>query len=222
MALREFSGNARQTTLVGDITSSSTTFTVVDATGYPTGSTAPFVVVLNRGVATEEKILVASRNANTFTVSSRGFDSTTASAHLNGVQVEHVLDATSIREANTHANATGVAHGIDFSTVVRTADLAPYATDVDLAAHAADTTAVHGIADTAALVTTTQLTAHEADTTNVHGIVDTARLAKVDVNGKFVAPVVKETVAPAATDAATTQTLVNSLRTALINLGLVQ
>lgn len=35
------------------------------------------------------------------------------------------------------------------------------------------------------------------------------------------APIVRPTVAAAATDAATTQTLANSLRTALINLGLV-
>lgn len=35
------------------------------------------------------------------------------------------------------------------------------------------------------------------------------------------APIVRPTVAVAATDAATTQTLANSLRTALINLGLV-
>ena len=35
------------------------------------------------------------------------------------------------------------------------------------------------------------------------------------------APIVRPAVAAAATDAATTQTLANSLRTALINLGLV-
>lgn len=34
-------------------------------------------------------------------------------------------------------------------------------------------------------------------------------------------PIVRPTVSAAATDAATTQTLANSLRTALINLGLV-
>lgn len=197
MPLREYSGSARQTTLVGDITSGSTQFTVVDATGYPTGATAPFVVVIDRGVASEEKILVTSRSGNTFTVSQRGFDGTTPAAHLNGIKVEHVLDATTVREVNAHAHATGVAHGVDFTTLVSDADLAAYATNASL-------------------------TVHEADTTAVHGIADTARLALVTAGGKFTAPVVKETVAPAATDAASTQTLVNSLRTALINLGLAQ
>jgi hypothetical protein len=49
-----------------------------------------------------------------------------------------------------------------------------------------------------------------------------ARSGSTDQLGFFGAtPVSKQTVSAAATDAATTQTLVNSLRTALINLGLV-
>ena len=47
---------------------------------------------------------------------------------------------------------------------------------------------------------------------------DTAASQKIGFFGA--ASVVKQTVAAAATDAATTQTLVNSIRTALINYGL--
>lgn len=107
MALREYAGAAKRTALVGDITAASTTFTVADATGYPTGATAPFVIALDTGLAGEEKVLITSRSGNTFTVSQRGFDGTSASAHTSGAALDHVLTATDLREANAHVNDSG-------------------------------------------------------------------------------------------------------------------
>lgn len=108
MAIREFAGGARRTALSGDITAASTNIVVSDATGYPTGATGPFVVAFELGVAAEEKVLIASRSGNTLTVaaSGRGYDGTTAATHQSGTNVDHVLTAIDLREANTHVNDT--------------------------------------------------------------------------------------------------------------------
>jgi hypothetical protein len=104
MGLREYAGGAKRTSLVGDVTAGSTTLTVSDATGYPTGATGPFAIALSLGDAGEEKVLVASRSGNTLTVNTRGYDGTTAAAHASGSTVDHVLTATDIREANEFIN----------------------------------------------------------------------------------------------------------------------
>ena len=61
----------------------------------------PFVIVIDRGNALEEKILCSSRTGNTFTVSQRGYDGTLALNHANGAKVDHVLDATAMQDMNT-------------------------------------------------------------------------------------------------------------------------
>lgn len=105
MALREFKGGAKRTTLAAAITAASTTITVADATGYPTGATGPFAIALDVGLAGEEKVLIASRSGNTLTVATRGYDDTSASAHASAT-VDHIITATDIREANAHVNDT--------------------------------------------------------------------------------------------------------------------
>lgn len=110
MALREYAGAAKRTTITGSMATDTTTFSVLDATGYPTGITAPFVVAVDLGVSGEEKMLV-TRSGNTFTVVQRGFDDTAAAAHNAGASVDHVLSATDIREINAHVfSTTGDAH----------------------------------------------------------------------------------------------------------------
>lgn len=109
--LKSFSGNAIPTETTSGILATDAagaTFTVLDATGYPTG-TDPFVIVLNRGTASEEKMLV-TRSTNTFTISARGHDGTTAVDHASGAPVHHTIDADTIREANTHANGNLTLH----------------------------------------------------------------------------------------------------------------
>lgn len=111
MSLREFSGNAKPTSLSADITSASTSLSIADPTGWPTGSTAPFVATIDRGTASEEKVLVTSRSSNTLTGVVRGYDGTTATAHLATATVEHTGSAVDFREANTHVNdITGDPH----------------------------------------------------------------------------------------------------------------
>lgn len=104
--LRDYSGTAKPTTLNGAISAAATSITVADGTGYPTGAAGPFVVTIDAGLAAEEKVLCASRTGNTLSVTSRGWDGTTASDHNNAASVAHTYSATDAREANTHVNAT--------------------------------------------------------------------------------------------------------------------
>lgn len=106
--LREYSGNAKATTLVGALSASGTSILVADGAGYPTGATGPFVVTLAAGTSAEEKVLIDTRSGNTLTVETggRGWDGTSASDHDSGVSVQHTFSATDAREANTHVNDT--------------------------------------------------------------------------------------------------------------------
>jgi len=100
MLRREFNGAVLQTALTASLSASATSFAVVDGSTYPSGIN-PFVVVVDRGIASEEKILISSRASNTFTASQRGYDGTTAVAHGSGALVDHVLDANTIQDMNT-------------------------------------------------------------------------------------------------------------------------
>lgn len=136
--LKEFAGGAKRTTLNVDIAATTTTFDVVNAIGYPDGVTAPFVIAIGLGTASEEKILVASRTGNTFTVATggRGYDGTTAAAHNRPASVDHVLDADTVREVNQFVNGGASAAyvakaGVQFQAVAAT-ESTTSATYVDL------------------------------------------------------------------------------------------
>lgn len=98
----QHSGNAAKTTLTADITASSTSINIASTAGWPDGSVGPFVIVIDRGLSSEEKVLIASRSGNTLTVATngRGFDGTAAASHNNGAFVEHCLSATEYDEFN--------------------------------------------------------------------------------------------------------------------------
>jgi hypothetical protein len=88
------------TTLSANISNSASSISVADGSTFPSG-TNPFVIVIDRGSTSEEKILISSRSSNTFTVDTRGYDGTTAVAHTSGSFVDHVLDASVIQDMNT-------------------------------------------------------------------------------------------------------------------------
>jgi len=100
MLRREFSGAVLTTTLSANISNSASSISVADGSTFPSG-TNPFVIVIDRGSSSEEKILISSRSSNTFTVDTRGYDGTTAVAHTSGSFVDHVLDASVIQDMNT-------------------------------------------------------------------------------------------------------------------------
>lgn len=98
-------GAAPATGLSASITSSQTSFNVLSGTGYPSGAGGPFVIVIDQGTSTEEKVLISSLSGTTMTVASggRGWDSTTAASHNSGAtNVEHVFSANEADDANAH------------------------------------------------------------------------------------------------------------------------
>lgn len=117
--VRSVTGAAAATTITAPMTTGSPasgggTFSVVSGAGYPT---ANFIVVIDRGTATEEKILISSRSGTVFTVgtSGRGYDGTATAAHSNGATLEHVLDALVVTALLEHVNTNaGDDHGTQY------------------------------------------------------------------------------------------------------------
>jgi hypothetical protein len=120
VARKEYAGGAPETTLTSSMTAGSPTsgqtFTVASGTGYPTGAYAGgFVIVVDVGTASEEKILCSARSGTTFTVASsgRGFDGTTAVSHGGGTTtgtVNHCIDADSLDDFGEHIALATAAH----------------------------------------------------------------------------------------------------------------
>ena len=108
LARREFVGGAAQTTLNGDITAGSLSITATSGTGYPTGGVGKFVIVIDPGTASEEKILCDSRTSNTFAVnaSGRGYDNTVPIAHTGAAIIQHVFAAIDANDDNDHIYTT--------------------------------------------------------------------------------------------------------------------
>lgn len=106
---RSYSGVAPATAITTDLASGGTSFVVVNGAGYPAGVGGPFFVLVDRGLPSEEKILVASRSGNTFTIaaSGRGQDGTIAAAHNAQATVEHTVTALDLDEANAHTSDVG-------------------------------------------------------------------------------------------------------------------
>lgn len=107
---RQFAGAAHATSTTASMTAGSpangATFSVNDATGWPT---ANFVCVLDRGLASEEKLFIASRSGTTLTIGNgtpggRGFDGTAAASHNSGASCEHLLDADILTKLLEHVN----------------------------------------------------------------------------------------------------------------------
>lgn len=116
MSRTEYAGAAPETVLTSSMTAGSPaagqTFTIESGTGYPTGSVGNFVLAIDRGTASEEKILCSSRSGTTVTVApdGRGWDGTTAVSHGGGVTtgtVLHVIDAASLTDNQDHIYDTG-------------------------------------------------------------------------------------------------------------------
>ena len=115
---RDYTGGAQPAQLTQPLGGSTADLTIYcdDLTGWPTGTgSKPFFVVIDRGKATEEKILCASRSSNTLIVYNNGIvngrasDDTSITAHSTNAVIEHVFTATDADEANEHVNTVHAA-----------------------------------------------------------------------------------------------------------------
>ena len=116
---REYVGGAQAARLTAGLGGATSNLTIScdNLTNWPTGAGGrPFYVVINRGTASEEKILCASRSGNTLSVydvglvNGRGADDTSITSHSTNSIIEHVFTATDADEANGFVNllsATG-------------------------------------------------------------------------------------------------------------------
>lgn len=100
---KQFVGGAPATTVTASLTDVAVTLDIDDASGWP-DATDPFVAVIDRGLSTEEKILVGARTSATLSSITRGYDDTTAVSHASGAAIEHVLDASTIDQLNRAIN----------------------------------------------------------------------------------------------------------------------
>lgn len=119
---REYAGAAPATTLNGAISNSTTTITLTDGTGYPTGATGPFWIVVDPALSTEEKIKCTSRTGNVITATGRGGangDGTSAVSHTSGAVVKHVFTKTDADEANAHYADTALDHHTQYHNTAR-------------------------------------------------------------------------------------------------------
>jgi hypothetical protein len=107
MARYTHSGNAQDTTLVGDITSTSTSITVASGTGLPSGTGGKFWVAIDPDTASEEHMLINVRTGTSLALVSaadRGLDDTAAQAHSSGAVVRHIFSAVEADANNAHVN----------------------------------------------------------------------------------------------------------------------
>lgn len=102
-------GAAPPTNLLSAITATAMSFGLVSSTGYPTGSGGhPFVLDIDSGLPTEEKVLCASLSGGVVTVAvgGRGWDGTVAVAHSPGTvlapNVTHIFSSSEADDANAH------------------------------------------------------------------------------------------------------------------------
>ena len=113
---RKYSSVSLETEVVGSLTTSATTITVVNATnllgginGASINSTDDFIIVINPETSSEEIVRVTAVASNTLTVE-RGHDGSTAKTHTSGAKVRHMAIGEDMRNAAAHIEATA-AHG---------------------------------------------------------------------------------------------------------------
>jgi len=113
---RSYSGRAQATTLNAAITDTQTSFVLFDSSTWiegpsygsnRVGTAGNFVICVDYGTSTEEKILCSSLSGTgTITVAARGYDGTAARSHSLGATVILVFSAAEAYEANYAVNET--------------------------------------------------------------------------------------------------------------------
>jgi hypothetical protein len=102
---RAYAGAAPACTLTNNIASGDTSLSLTgDTTNWPSTATGPFFMVIDPGLANEEKILVTTRSTGSLSSVTRGVDGTIASAHNAGATCYPVFTAIDADQANKVAS----------------------------------------------------------------------------------------------------------------------
>jgi len=102
---RSYAGAAPACTLTNAITSGDTTALLTGTvTAWNNTATGPFFMVIDPGLATEEKVLVGARTGSSLSSITRGVDGTTAASHNAGATCYPVFTATDANDANEFAS----------------------------------------------------------------------------------------------------------------------
>lgn len=215
---KDYEGGAQATSLASSFTAGNTTFTVANGSTFPDGSSGPFVVVVDRGLATEEKFLIdttTGANGVTFNIQQAGYDGTSAVNHGSGATVEHCLDAYTLKQANRYVNLQTTKGDLVGYTGSTTDRVAAGSNGLPLVANSSATAGINwaqlataGIADdavTAAKIATGAVGSDEL----ASGAVTTAKITDLNVTtGKLADAAV--TAGKIASDAVTTAKILDA------------
>lgn len=116
---REHAGGATTALLTASMSTIDTTFNLSTNSGWPTGSVGTFIVAIDAGTGSEEKILCQTQSSSVITVASggRGFDGTIAHTHSIGASVYPCWSSAEADELNLHAASTNTVHGVTGNVV---------------------------------------------------------------------------------------------------------
>jgi hypothetical protein len=102
---RAYTGASATCTLAAGIGSGDTTASLTGTvTAWPDTANGSFYMVIDPGLSTEEKVLVASRSTTSLSSITRGVDGTSAAAHSLGATCYPVFTAVDADQANKVAS----------------------------------------------------------------------------------------------------------------------
>lgn len=107
---KDYKGGCETLNLNGSLSSGALSLPVktTPSGNWPTGSTLPFVITVDRGNASEELMLCSARAGANFTVTTRGYAGSAAVGHGDNATVEHTVDAIALADMmNAAAQTTG-------------------------------------------------------------------------------------------------------------------
>jgi hypothetical protein len=188
LARYEHTGAAAPTGLASGINSSATSFTTLSGTGYPTGAVGDFVIDIDAGTATEEKILCSARSGTSFTVASggRGYDGTTAQAHSTGTtNVTHVFAAAEADDDSRHIYGNSGTPSDDHTNYALLSGARPFTGNVTIDANLTVTGTINGGGGGGSGAGSVRLQASGASANNPTGAVMAGGSAAIDTNSGY-------------------------------------